>query len=639
MAIDWTPVLKEHCLRACQLHDEGEDPPSRPAQNTFLLLNNKKYPAKHIRGLAYRLATGRRLNPNADYSGGWETVRFFNRLGFDVEYDGKLFRGEHLQKVETFCQDDRQRIPDQIISGKGQKDPQKDSLKRLGFGTGEKDQQSGVIPDGKVADAEHTNHETQRVEKHNEGCPRCKATVKAMLERIYDEVYTAYSFAFGATLEEYANSPLYPVLKEIYSSLQALRGNREFIRARSLPPVDYYVPKPGFVVEFDESQHFTACRKLALSRYPDDLSVKFNVERWIRLCSEINAEDRSPIYRDEQRAWYDTLRDFAPIIHGLKPTVRLYSNDIQWCSLNPDNADDRAVFERALMDGLPKWEMKPPIFDSEPWVARIVIDGVWSKKPEDAVKLLSEICDIWGGDDEIRNFRTQFLMTCGGFLEFEWPSSVTRNFVGDCWNPSSGALKALFSAAEQALRRVLTHELLGRLAKLTDYLTIGVDSSKKVELVSLVNTQTGYSIWTGKTYPTNAEQSGLIRVQDLKTHFINLPDIGTVMVLGCHDLNIFNNRNLEHTGLIRKTLKNDFRQLAKAKKPVVILHHPHTTPSSRTWASAWGWVRANLPSVKWYASAGRYDSEKELPLLDNTNVLTDTKQGGSIDFVVYAYRS
>jgi hypothetical protein len=28
------------------------------------------------------------------------------------------------------------------------------------------------------------------------------------------------------------------------------------------------------------------------------------------LCEEINAKDNYPPYRDEQRAWYDTLRDF-----------------------------------------------------------------------------------------------------------------------------------------------------------------------------------------------------------------------------------------------------------------------------------------------------------------------------------------
>ena len=51
-----------------------------------------------------------------------------------------------------------------------------------------------------------------------------------------------------------------------------------------------------------------------------------------------------PPYRDEQRAWYDTLRDLVPSIKGLQPTVRLYARDWAWCSLNPDSREDRERF-------------------------------------------------------------------------------------------------------------------------------------------------------------------------------------------------------------------------------------------------------------------------------------------------------
>ena len=46
--------------------------------------------------------------------------------------------------------------------------------------------------------------------------------------------------------------------------------------------------------------------------------------------------------RDEQRAWYDTLRDLVPSIKGLRPTVRLYARDRAWCSLDPDSKEDRS---------------------------------------------------------------------------------------------------------------------------------------------------------------------------------------------------------------------------------------------------------------------------------------------------------
>ena len=77
MTIDWSRVTLEDVGRACQMYDSGAAQPKRRARSTFLLLDGKTYPAKFIRGLAYRLATGVELDPNVDYSGGMETVRFF----------------------------------------------------------------------------------------------------------------------------------------------------------------------------------------------------------------------------------------------------------------------------------------------------------------------------------------------------------------------------------------------------------------------------------------------------------------------------------------------------------------------------------------------------------------------------------
>ena len=87
MPRDWSVVRREHVLAACQLFDNGEELPRRSAKNTFLLLGDRAYPAKFIRGLAYRLATGHTLNPSTDYSGGLETVRHMRSLGFDVHYE------------------------------------------------------------------------------------------------------------------------------------------------------------------------------------------------------------------------------------------------------------------------------------------------------------------------------------------------------------------------------------------------------------------------------------------------------------------------------------------------------------------------------------------------------------------------
>ena len=95
-----------------------------------------------------------------------------------------------------------------------------------------------------------------------------------------------------------------------------------------------------FIVEFDESQHFTEPRKIALENYPIELELGFDRKKWIKLCEEIKAKDDDPPLRDEQRTWYDTLRDFLPAIKGLKPTIRLFAKDYQWCDLDANNPSD-----------------------------------------------------------------------------------------------------------------------------------------------------------------------------------------------------------------------------------------------------------------------------------------------------------
>ena len=101
-------------------------------------------------------------------------------------------------------------------------------------------------------------------------------------------------------------------------------------------------------MEFDESQHFTLPRKVALENYPEQLELGFDRRRWIDLCKKINAEDNDPLHRDEQRAWYDTLRDFVPLVRGLKPTTRLFARDFIWCSLDPNNPSSLEKFEKIL---------------------------------------------------------------------------------------------------------------------------------------------------------------------------------------------------------------------------------------------------------------------------------------------------
>jgi hypothetical protein len=87
----WKNVRREHVIEAIQEFEKSNlDYPK--ARNTFLIYNHKKYPAKHIRGLAFEIANNREIK-KSEYSGGQETVNFFIKLGFEVEYKTTIVTG------------------------------------------------------------------------------------------------------------------------------------------------------------------------------------------------------------------------------------------------------------------------------------------------------------------------------------------------------------------------------------------------------------------------------------------------------------------------------------------------------------------------------------------------------------------
>jgi hypothetical protein len=116
------------------------------------------------------------------------------------------------------------------------------------------------------------------------------------------------------------------------------------VKSKKLPRVDFFIPERDFIVEFEKSQHFTNSRDISLSLYPNDQDFGFSVARWRTLCQQLNKRDNDPPHRDEERAWYDTLRDFAPILLGKGKIIRLYSRDQTWCALNPESRFDLNVF-------------------------------------------------------------------------------------------------------------------------------------------------------------------------------------------------------------------------------------------------------------------------------------------------------
>lgn len=193
-----------------------------------------------------------------------------------------------------------------------------------------------------------TKNQRQATSSHSQHCPECKSRIQGLLERLYGTCLTEHRFPWSTSVSAYSGTSIAEPLGHIYAALQTLRGFENFVRADNLHPCDYFVPDPGFIVEFDEGQHFTIPRKIALSLYPTDPSLGYSTKRWIALCEQFRSEDGDPPYRDEQRAFYDSLRDLVPQVHGLAPTIRLYANDMQWCSLNHESTSDLSTFRKIL---------------------------------------------------------------------------------------------------------------------------------------------------------------------------------------------------------------------------------------------------------------------------------------------------
>ena len=573
----------DNVIQAIKEIDIKGIPEGRRSTKYIVVFEGRLYPPKYLISLANKYATGKLLDPEL-FSGGKESNSFLQRLGFII-----------------YCKETSQ-------------------------------------PFKKKTKKESPKVEKER-KKHTERCPYCKRTVERMLTKIYGEVKSNYKFDIGVHPSDYNESPYYEDLRIIFESLQKLRGHHDFIRTKNLPHVDYYIPDPGFVLEFDESQHFTAPRKESLMNYPEYLELGFSKDEWEKLCDIIKKKDNDPPYRDEQKAWYDTLRDFLPTILNLKPTVRLYASDYEWCKLDAENQFDIDHFHFLVENSKNKKRINIRK-DINPKMARIVIAGRWDGKVSKASSVLNDIYNNWQNKQKVN-----FLITCGAFLNFEWPDNLDK--AENNKFPERKTLEQLEKIAIERCNELFDNNLIKKMRECTDYITIGIDSFKTkistsqtsirqphVEMVLLLELATKKIFVTGKSYPTAGQEDGLFRYDDINTHFINTKH-GKVMLLGCHDLNVFSPRGEATTKKEwRRKVRRSFYELLKKEKPNIVLHHPHTTDSSKIWTSAWNELyRTSQNEIK-YISAGRYyhpDGARS----SIEQVLNKTKSGNSIDFIAY----
>jgi len=285
-------ITKKHVLKAIAEVDREGVPPGRGSTKYNLRHGGRLYPPKYLISVANRFANGSEL-PASDFSGGKEVNEFLARLGFSIQ--------------------------------------------------GGTDKPRDVKPTRRRGEAR----------RHDGRCRECKNTLIEMFRALYGSVKVDHKISVPARVEDYASHPRRSDLAGVFRALQAHRGHRDFVRLKQLHRCDLYIPSIDTVVEFDESQHFTAARDIALSRYPQDLPLGFALEKWRERCRSIDAKDKDPEFRDEQRAWYDCLRDFLPLTKGMSPTIRIYMGDFPWCSLDARKFADVSAFQKMFSPVLP----------------------------------------------------------------------------------------------------------------------------------------------------------------------------------------------------------------------------------------------------------------------------------------------
>jgi hypothetical protein len=159
-------------------------------------------------------------------------------------------------------------------------------------------------------------------------CAR-RAALKGILERHFGQIETEWKCKI-AVPDLIDRTGMHPVLQRILNAIEAHRSISVQGRNGHQLAFDLFLKELNLPIEYDERQHFTPLRAAGLRAYPHHARLGFERARWIRLCEEIRAGDNSPAYRDEQRAFYDTLRDILAPKLGLLPVVRIFEEDVVW---------------------------------------------------------------------------------------------------------------------------------------------------------------------------------------------------------------------------------------------------------------------------------------------------------------------
>lgn len=300
-AYRWSDVTRNDVINAIRNFLE-ENPEYPEPRNTFLVYENRNLPAKHIRGMAYKVAFGEEI-PKSEYSGGLETVRFFERLGFQVTYKGSSATPVKKSPKET---------------------PQKKKKHDISL---KEDIGKIKIPSRDV------------IEQKN--------ALQLLLNRIFrGDVVCEKTYEWLRTPGEITG-----VYSDVYRALHNLNGDTAFAKRNVALRCDFVSDSNKVIIEYDERQHFSVARAATLEAYPSEMALYFDKELWKQACYDIRAKDGNPVNRDEIRAFYDSTRDIEAAKNGYK-LVRIMHGQYDWNSENAEQQLRSILFNNAEQENL-----------------------------------------------------------------------------------------------------------------------------------------------------------------------------------------------------------------------------------------------------------------------------------------------
>ena len=241
-------------------------------------------------------------------------------------------------------------------------------------------------------------------------------------------------------------------------------------------------------------------------------------------------------------------------------------------------------------------------------VVRIVAKGCPSTRSEKTNVPRARNMLLRAFEDNHWPGNAMFAITPGGFVKAPVPDPWDRERG---WSTSAEDFRTLVPHARKAVDEVVTPQVLDAARGRAVFLTLGVDlndrSGKRkmdrksrgthAEFVAIVDVKRGGPVWwTGKSYPLSWQDRSLVQEADLESHLFHCGS-ERLLVLGCHDLNMFSERAKSgmKPGRQKHARSNRMRKLVRDFRPTMILHQPHSTDMIQVWSTAWSGARAFLP--------------------------------------------